>query len=98
MRVAPNFTIEGFRRTSERRGYQTEVSCSANTLRFPAMLENVSTGGALLSTKGLPIIMPGTEIAVTIPFAAKEGCLKRKAIVMWAKEGQFGIQFIETFI
>jgi hypothetical protein len=94
MLVARNFTIEGFRRTSERKGYQTEVSFSADTLCFPAMLENVSTGGALLSTKGLPILMPGTEIAVTIPFATKEGCLKRKAIVMWAKAGQFGIEFI----
>ena len=94
MQGAYAFSKDGFRRTSERKEYQTEVSFSAGTLFFPAMLVNVSTGGALLSTKGLPLMMPGSKVAVTIPFAAKEGSVKRKAAVMWAKDGQFGIQFI----
>ena len=71
----------------------TEVSFSAGALCFPAMLENISVGGARVSNKGLPIMMPGTEIAITIPFAAKHGSVKRKATVMWAEDGQFGIQF-----
>ena len=94
MRVARNLYIEGFRRKSERKEYQAEISFSADTLCFPAMLRNVSTGGALLSTKGLPNMMPGKEIGITIPFAAREGCVKKKAVVMWSEEGQFGIQFI----
>ena len=29
-----------------------------------------------------------------IPYAKKQGSVKRKAIVRWAKNDQFGIQFI----
>lgn len=86
--------FDSLRRRNERRKYQAEVSFSADILCFPAMIENLSTGGALVSTKGLPTMMPGREIAITIPFAVKQGCVKRKAIVMWAEDGQFGIQFI----
>ena len=93
MQHAYNYKIEGYRRSSERKGYRTEVSFATDTLCFPATIENISTGGALLSTKGLPLMMPGSKIAVTIPFAAKEGCVKRKALVMWAEDGQFGVEF-----
>ena len=58
------------------------------------MLENVSAGGALLSTMGLPTMLPGSEITITIPYAAREGWVKKIGVIMWVQGEQFGIQFV----
>ena len=86
--------FDRYRRRNERKDYQTEVSFSTDSMCFPAMLENVSMGGALLATSKLPLMRTGSEITVTIPFAVKEGCVKKRGTVMWAVDGQFGILFL----
>jgi len=40
-------------------------------------------------------IYAGVEIIISIPFAKRQVCMKRKAIVMWVKKEQFGIKFIK---
>ena len=92
MHLAYNF--DELRRGSDRKRYTKEVIFSAGTMVFPAFVENISLGGALLTTKRLPTMKPGIKITVSIPFAGKEGCLKRKAMIMWAGHDKFGIQFI----
>ena len=92
MEVAVDF--DSFRRKSERKAYQAEVSFAAGSLCFPAQIKNISSGGALLATTNLPIMKTGREITLTIPFALKQGNVKKKGTVMWAEDGHFGIQFM----
>ncbi|MGV7224675.1 MAG: PilZ domain-containing protein [Nitrospinales bacterium] len=88
-----NFRIEMFRRTSPRKDYRAEVSFSAGVMCFSGMLENVSTGGALLVSNNLDFIQPGREITITIPFAEKQGSIKRNAIVIRTEGNKLGIEF-----
>jgi hypothetical protein len=92
MEEALNF--DEIRRMNERKNYQKEVSFSTNSLILPATLKNVSMGGALVSTINLPKLKTGTEIIITVPFATQKGGIKRKAIVRWVENDQFGIEFI----
>lgn len=92
--MQPAYSFDSFRRRNERKEYQAEVSFAAGSMCFPAMLENISAGGAQLATSNLPIMKPGRTISVTIPFALKKGYVKKKGRVMWAEDDCFGIQFI----
>ena len=92
METAYNF--DGYRRLNERKNYRKDVSFSTESMIFPATIKNLSMGGALVGTTSIPIIKTGIKIIITIPFANKPGCLKRKAKVMWAESDQFGIQFV----
>ena len=88
------FDFDGYRRLNERKNYSKDVSFSTESMIFPATIRNISMGGALVSTTGIPKIKTGVKIIITIPFANKPGCMKRKALVMWSENDQFGIQFI----
>jgi len=88
------YDFDGYRRINERKNYQKDVSFSTDSMIFPATIKNLSMGGARVGTTGISKIKTGVEIIITIPFATKQGCMKRKAIVMWAENDQFGIQFI----
>ena len=87
------YNFDRFRRMNERKRYSAEVSFSTDTLCFPAMIRNLSKGGALIASDRLPTMKVGTMIIITIPFAAKEGCVKTKGMIIWAENGQFGIEF-----
>ena len=91
MEAAYNF--DGFRRLSVRKIYQKEVSFSTGSKVFPATIENLSRDGALLGTRCISKIKTGAIIIVSIPFANKQGCVKSKAVVMWAENDKLGIQF-----
>ena len=88
------YIYDGFRRKSERKNYQKEVSFSTGSKIFPATIKNLSVGGALVLTRSKSKIRTGEIIIISIPFAKKKGCMKSKAIVMWAENDEFGIQFI----
>jgi hypothetical protein len=92
METAYNF--DGHRRMNERKNYHKDVSFSTDAMIFPATIRNLSMGGARVRTTGIPQIKTGTKIIITIPYANRPGCMKRKAMVMWAEKDQFGIQFI----
>jgi hypothetical protein len=88
------YTISRFKRTSPRKEYRADVSFSAGALCYSGMLQNISAGGAQFNSNGLQFLKPGREITISIPFAAKQGSVKRNAIVVWARDDQFGIQFV----
>ena len=88
------FNITRLKRKSPRKNYHTDVSFSAGTLCYSGRLINISTGGAQLHSNGMQFLRPGREITITIPFAVKQGAVKRNAMVMWAEDKQVGIQFV----
>ena len=88
------YTISRFKRTSPRKEYITEVSLSAGAMALTGMLDNVSTGGAQLTIKRVHFIRAGRVITITIPFAEKQGAVKRKAMVVWVDGERFGLQFL----
>ncbi|WP_372682261.1 PilZ domain-containing protein [Desulfosarcina sp.] len=92
MEAAYNF--DGYRRLSIRKIYKKEVSFSTGSKVFSATIENLSRDGALLGTRNISKIKTGSMIIISIPFANKQGCVKSKAIVMWAENDKLGIQFI----
>lgn len=88
------YDFVGYRRLNVRKIYQKEVSFSMGPKVFPATIENLSRDGALLGTRSISKIKTGAMIIISIPFANKQGCVKSKAIVMWAEKDKLGIQFI----
>lgn len=88
------YEFDGYRRIDDRKNYQKEVSFSIDSMILPATIKNISMGGALVGTVNIPKIKSGTEIFITVPFATRKGCMKRKALVRWVDNDHFGIQFI----
>lgn len=88
------FGIKFNKRINVRKDYQREVTLSTGSMIFPGMIKNISMGGAHVASRSISIIKTPVVLNVSIPFAIKQGRIKRKAIVRWAKNDQFGIQFI----
>ncbi len=88
------FGIKFNKRINVRKDYQREVILSTGSMVFPGMIKNISMGGAHVDSKNISIIKTPVVFFVSIPFAKKQGRIKRKAIVRWANNDQFGIQFI----
>ncbi len=88
------FGIKFNKRANVRKNYQREVILSTGSMVFPGMIQNISMGGAHVDSRNISITKTPVVLTVSIPFAKKIGRVKRKAIVRWAKNDQFGIQFI----
>ncbi|MDX2452915.1 PilZ domain-containing protein [Desulfosarcina sp.] len=88
------FGVKFNKRANVRKYYQREVILSTGSIVFPGMIQNISMGGAQIGSRNLSISKTPVVINVSIPFAKKQGSIKRKAIVRWAQNDQFGIQFI----
>lgn len=88
------FGIKFNKRKNVRKIYQREVILSTGSMIFPGMIQNISMGGAHVGSRNISIIKTPLVINVSIPFAKKQGSIKRKAIVRWARNDQFGVQFI----
>jgi hypothetical protein len=87
------YNLAQYRRMSERKMYSAEVSFSTDKFCFPAVIRNLSKGGALIENDAHPTMKVGNVIIISIPFQVKEGCVKMKATVMWAEKCQFGVKF-----
>ena len=83
-----------YRRRDERKKYEAEVYFSVFQKAYTATIKNISRGGALIHTGGMPIIAPGEQIIVTIPFTDQTQSVKRKAMVMWVDSKVMGVQFV----
>lgn len=81
------------RRIYKRKNYRGEVVYSMGSMIFPGTIKNISPGGARIGSRNKFKFYAGSEIIVSIPYAKRQGCLKRKAIVIWAEKDQFGIKF-----
>ncbi|MBW1890961.1 MAG: PilZ domain-containing protein [Deltaproteobacteria bacterium] len=88
------FNIDEFRRRDDRKKYEAEVYFSVAQKAYTATIKNISRGGALVYTGGMPRIKAGEKIIITIPFTDSTKNLKRKARVMWANSELMGVQFI----
>jgi hypothetical protein len=88
------YDFDGYRRLSERKIYQTEVTFSTGSKIFHATIKNLSRNGAFIDTRSISKIEKGEVIIISIPFANKQGCVKSKAVVMWSENDKFGIQFL----
>lgn len=86
--------FDQFRRRDERKKYEAEVYFSVSKKAYTATIKNISRGGALVHTGGMPIITPGEHIIITIPFTNKAQNVKRKAKVMWVDSPFMGVQFV----
>lgn len=81
------------RRIIERKRYNNEVIFSRGSLIFRGKCNNISGKGACISSRNIFKIEAGNEILIAIPYAKKQGSIKKKAIVKWTNNDQFGIQF-----
>jgi len=86
--------FEKYRRRDERKEYKAEVFFSVERKAYTATIKNISRGGALIYTGGMPRIKAGEKIIITIPFENRSKNLKRNAKVMWADSIMMGVQFI----
>jgi hypothetical protein len=82
------------RRRDARKNYEAEVYFSIYQKAYTATVKNISRGGALIFTGGMPIIAPGENITITIPFTNQTKSVKRKARVMWVDSQCMGVQFV----
>lgn len=78
---------------SERKNYRKDIFFSKGSMVFSGKCRNISTGGALISSRHLHQFGKGTEILVAIPLTQKRGSLKTRAIVRWTKKDLMGIRF-----
>lgn len=85
--------FDQYRRRDERKKYEAEVFFSVSQKAYTATIKNISRGGALVHTGGMPVISPGERIIITIPFANRAQSVKRKARVMWVDSQVMGVQF-----
>ena len=74
-------TFDQYRRRDERKKYEADVYFSIYQKAYTATIKNISRGGALVYTGGMPIISPGETIIITIPFTNQTQSVKRNAIV-----------------
>jgi hypothetical protein len=92
--MSESIDLEKFRRRDERKAYEAEVFFSVQKKAYTATIKNISRGGALVYTGGMPKIVAGEKIIITIPFTDRTKNLKRNALVMWADDKMMGVQFI----
>ena len=92
--MSDEYNIPGFKRKHERKDYNKEIYYSVKSKAYPAVLHNISLGGALINHESVPNIFEGDIISVNIPFSKKKESVKRQAKVMWSYDKKVGIQFI----
>jgi hypothetical protein len=91
--MEPSFDGNIVKRTNARKNYQKDVSFSAGAMILPGVIKDISLRGACIDSRETFKIKRGSEITIAIPFARKQGGLKRKAFVKWAGQDRFGVQF-----
>lgn len=88
-----DLNFDRIRRRDIRKRYVAEVYFSVAQKAYTATIKNISRGGALIYTGGMPIITPGEQIILTIPFTNKAQSVKRDATIMWVDDEVIGVQF-----
>ncbi len=89
-----DINFDQYNRRDKRNEYEAEVFFSVDQKAYTATIKNISRGGALIYTGGMPKIKVGEKIIITIPFTDKTKNVKRNARVMWADKILMGVQFI----
>ena len=86
--------FDGYKRREERKEYEAEVYFSIFKRAYMATIKNISRGGALVHTGGMPRIYTGDRIIITIPYTDGAKSVKRNAEVMWVDSECMGVRFI----
>jgi len=92
--MSDEYNIPGFKRKYERKDYNADIYFSFKSQAYPAVIRNISLGGALINHDSAPKIFEGEIITVNIPFSQTKQSVKRKAKVMWSFDTELGIEFI----
>ena len=88
------FGIEFYRRKKVRKKYQRKVTVITDSTIIPAMINNISEGGANIVNTRKVIMNNESEVYVIIPFAKIKKELTVRSVVKWIRNDQLGIQFI----
>lgn len=86
--------VQFFKRKKSRKIYQRRVTVFTESMILPAMIDNLSRGGAHIVGRKNSRVSKESEIHVIIPFANRNEEIMVRAVVKWIRDGQFGIQFI----
>lgn len=82
-----------FRRKHERKEYLADVIFAHNGRAYNGTIENISLGGAFITTFSVNQFSPGDVITITIPFTDGKASLKRKARIEWQNDAGFAVEF-----
>ena len=91
--MSQDLDFDQYKRRNVRKKYEAEVYFSVAQKAYTATIKNISRGGALIYTGGMPIITPGEKIILTIPFTNKAQSVKRNATIMWVDAEVIGVEF-----
>ena len=83
-----------FRRSNERKRYDTEVVFSHSESIYRGTMKDISLGGAHIRTPSVRQLSTGDIVTVSIPFTSGHKNLKRKGRVVWMNDEGFAIEFI----
>ncbi len=91
--MSQHLDFDQYKRRNVRKKYEAEVYFSVAQKAYTATIKNISRGGALIYTGGMPIITPGDKIILTILFTNKAQSVKRNATIMWVDTEVIGVEF-----
>jgi hypothetical protein len=92
--MADEFMGSIYKRKHERKDYNAEVYFSLDAKAYPALVQNISRGGASIKNEGVAKVEEGQEIIINIPFQNATKTVKRKARIVWVTDTHFGIEFV----
>lgn len=82
-----------FRRKHERKAYLADVLFAFKGRAYSGTIENISLGGAFITTPSVNQFSPGDVIIVSIPFTGGDKNVKRKARIEWQNNVGFAVEF-----
>ena len=80
-------------RRHERKEYESEGRLQCENNSYTVIIENISLGGALISTDGISKIDLEDEIILTIPFTNQDKSVALKGRVARFIDDKVGIEF-----
>jgi len=94
MREELNLYSSDFRRTAERKRYDSEVVFSHAGSIYRGTIRDISLGGAHIKTYNVNQFDEGDIVTVSIPFTSGHKNIKRRGRIVWLNNEGFAIEFI----
>ena len=83
-----------FRRTNERKKYDTEIVFSHSGSIYRGTIKDISLGGAHIKTYSVNQFYKDDIVTVSIPFTSGHKNIKRKGRIVWLNDDGFAIEFV----
>ena len=90
-----NVQVFGERRLHKRKTCAFPVTIDDQKTAYPAIIRNLSLGGALIETPNDRKPKIGQELIITIPFQLKKDSVAVKGKIGRIKDGNIGITFVK---